>query len=743
MSRLIVLTVAYNAGKTLRRAIDSVVNQTYQDWIYYVIDNGSVDGTREIITEYAQYDKRILQRNYDENYPYRIFDFIQEITQAGEGDFFISLDSDDAYKQDFFSDMLHFVWQHDLEFAATGNEFISAKDGRLLGNRAFSNNALLCTGEDFVHLEDYYGLIRPVWAKFFSINLLRKIKFDYVYDIIYGSDTAFCLEALKNCQRFGILAGVYYKYYVNPASDSYRYYPQRVQDDQLLFDLASQFLVTKCGYVSSRNSDFLLAVYMNALKDTLQILLNAQISVLEKLSNLISIFSDAHTKRLLSSKDFGVELGQALEMQRQRKELFASVANWLLTLKEVPDEQAEDYCNIGEIACAVAEDPAAWVSFNKLKVRLYIDQGQIKKASIKLDELKELLPDDEDVRNLSNLLLRTGENKEEGMDYFSSKKSRKPPIKPQNGCDISFYKLMNCIKDNSLEKLLTDAANSAVRILDEDHEYFGLLLKWYKSWYGVGALHPGDQGFVNYFGSMYNYLRQQSEALESLYESLGDYRSKQTLKTILQHWLTFTPDIRKSGIESTFKHYFDLDIMRCTEDEVFVDCGAYNGDTVLDFIEQYGGRYKSIYSYELTPSMFKQAQEKLNEHKNIFLRNKGVSDRNGKMSFDDTVDAGNRLVSNGGTAIAEVVKIDDDIKEDISFLKMDIEGAEISALTGAQNHIRRSRPKLAISLYHKLSDLIEIPALCKRLVPEYHLYLRHHPADFPFPTEYVLYAVVD
>lgn len=90
--------------------------------------------------------------------------------------------------------------------------------------------------------------------------------------------------------------------------------------------------------------------------------------------------------------------------------------------------------------------------------------------------------------------------------------------------------------------------------------------------------------------------------------------------------------------------------MRCTEDEVFVDCGAYNGDTVIDFIEQYGDQYKSIYFYELTLSMFKQAQEKLNSYKKNFLRNKGVADKNGRMTFNDTIGAGNRLVSSGGTA---------------------------------------------------------------------------------------------
>jgi len=87
------------------------------------------------------------------------------------------------------------------------------------------------------------------------------------------------------------------------------------------------------------------------------------------------------------------------------------------------------------------------------------------------------------------------------------------------------------------------------------------------------------------------------------------------------------------------------------------------------------------------------------------------------------------------------VKLDDDMQEEITFIKMDIEGAEVAALLGTQNHIKRSKPKLAISLYHKLPDLIEIPRLIRQLVPEYKFYFQHCPEGFPFPTEYLLLAV--
>lgn len=241
---------------------------------------------------------------------------------------------------------------------------------------------------------------------------------------------------------------------------------------------------------------------------------------------------------------------------------------------------------------------------------------------------------------------------------------------------------------------------------------------------------------------MYQYLKQNLSGLVSLYEQLSDYRSKMTLKTILQHWMTFHPDLRKRGRESLFEHYFD--IIRCDEREVFVDCGCFTGDTVQDFVRCYGGRYKSIYSYELTPSIYEIAKTNLKDVPRLYLRNAGVSDKNGQFRFWDGGDgsAGNRL-NESRNAIAKVVKIDDDIQEDVTFIKMDVEGAECDALRGAERQIRKNKPKLAISLYHKLPDLLDIPQIIRSYVPEYKFYLRQDTGRVPFPTEYVLLAVAD
>ncbi len=70
---------------------------------------------------------------------------------------------------------------------------------------------------------------------------------------------------------------------------------------------------------------------------------------------------------------------------------------------------------------------------------------------------------------------------------------------------------------------------------------------------------------------------------------------------------------------------------------------------------------------------------------------------------------------------------------------MDIEGAELEALKGSERIIREQKPKLAISIYHKAEDFVDIPAWLLALAPEYKLYYRHYSL---YKYETILYAMV-
>ncbi|HCC35730.1 MAG TPA: hypothetical protein DEQ02_08930 [Ruminococcaceae bacterium] len=310
-------------------------------------------------------------------------------------------------------------------------------------------------------------------------------------------------------------------------------------------------------------------------------------------------------------------------------------------------------------------------------------------------------------------------------------------------CDEDFARLIGEFSEKSVPELLEQAAAGAEKCAKTNGRYHAELRQYYAGWFGIKKFDKNDPVFASYFGSMYWYIGENADSLLDLYNGLCDYRSKYSLLKMLEHWLTFSPDLRWYGIEHTFPGYFDLDLFPpAPKGEVFVDCGAYDGDSIKSFIDMYGEGYKRIYAYEIVPNIFKKMRENLKEYPNIIFRDKGVSDKAGTAGLD--IFETSSSIMRDGTFPAPVVSLDEDIDEDITFIKMDIEGAEMLALMGAREHIERSRPKLAVCLYHTLEHLLEIPALIKQLNPAYELYFRHHgdPRDggIPFPIEYMIYA---
>lgn len=228
------------------------------------------------------------------------------------------------------------------------------------------------------------------------------------------------------------------------------------------------------------------------------------------------------------------------------------------------------------------------------------------------------------------------------------------------------------------------------------------------------------------------------EKIEKLYHRLEDQRSKHVLLMILENWINFSYDGIESVKENCFKSYFDMDLLHCDEDEVLADLGAFQGDTIEDYLYTYGEEcYKKIYAYEMLANNVEILQQKFGSRKNIVIRPVGVSKEDGIMylSNNGTIDA-QSLVSVGDIEV-KTVALDKDITEKITLIKADIEGAEQDAILGAQEHIKNDKPKLAISIYHSNKDLIEIFELIEKIQPGYHFYLRYNGLSL-FPTDYIL-----
>jgi len=183
--------------------------------------------------------------------------------------------------------------------------------------------------------------------------------------------------------------------------------------------------------------------------------------------------------------------------------------------------------------------------------------------------------------------------------------------------------------------------------------------------------------------------------------------------------------------------YFDLPELDL-RNEYFADLGALDGDTTRYFLEHFENGH--AYVFEPNPKQFEITREHLKMYSQAEVFPYGISDQNAVLRFEPREErpSSSRLSKNGSIEI-EARKLDDLLGDrKVTFIKMDIEGAELAALRGAKRIIREQRPKLAICVYHKPEDIWEIPGLILSYHPDYRLYLRHYSLGY---SETVLYAV--
>ena len=175
------------------------------------------------------------------------------------------------------------------------------------------------------------------------------------------------------------------------------------------------------------------------------------------------------------------------------------------------------------------------------------------------------------------------------------------------------------------------------------------------------------------------------------------------------------------------------------ENEVFVDCGCFDGATCFNFAGWCGSKgFEHIYSFEADPKNYEKSKELLAPLGKCELFPYGTSDANKKVYFASDAFETRCIISREeaekknfeGVTEIETVALDDVLAgKRVTFIKMDIEGAEYEALMGAKKLIMENRPRMAISVYHKFEDFVTLADLVLSMHPDYRIAYRHYGFD--------------
>lgn len=175
----------------------------------------------------------------------------------------------------------------------------------------------------------------------------------------------------------------------------------------------------------------------------------------------------------------------------------------------------------------------------------------------------------------------------------------------------------------------------------------------------------------------------------------------------------------------------DLKLLNLGKEEAYLDLGAYNGDTIEEFLELTAENYASITAFEPNAQNYRKLQTYAASKENLKLYPFASWNEPAVLTFS----------GKGGRMCAKVPELPgqykhlreveaiavDSLQKDFSYVKMDVEGAELETLLGIKETINRCHPKLLISCYHRTDDFIRLPLQLEELCPGYRMYLRRNP----------------
>ena len=220
------------------------------------------------------------------------------------------------------------------------------------------------------------------------------------------------------------------------------------------------------------------------------------------------------------------------------------------------------------------------------------------------------------------------------------------------------------------------------------------------------------------FNSEYAYRNR--ERLLWVYSHLADDTSRKTFENTVNFKLSGNPEYLydcETAQDEPYNSFLTLG-----RDENYLDLGAYNGDTAIEFAARVK-KYKSITAVEPDKKSFKKLTANTAYLENITLINACVGEKSGVAEFSAHKGRGSGV---GAGEYCRMIAVDT-LNGDFSFIKADVEGSEINMINGAENTILRCRPKMQIACYHRTGDLTDIPQAVCKIRNDYRIYMRHFP----------------
>lgn len=268
MSQIAILSVVYNGVPYLSKTIESVLNQSFKDYTYYICNNGSTDGTKECIMNYVSKDARIVYLEHGENIYHEAFNEALELILKNNHSYMFNLDGDDYLEEHALEDLMKLTTSH-KEIVVGGSRAIEYGSDKIVSLKVKDKDYSLNSSEYKEHMEEIYPSGRTMWGKLYSIDVIKEAH--TLSDISYGADTIFFFDALAKSKELVFSKEIIYNYVLRKDSISHDVRPSRYHAAQIVYEHLREVFEAH-DWLNDANEVYLLRTYLLSVCETVSLL---------------------------------------------------------------------------------------------------------------------------------------------------------------------------------------------------------------------------------------------------------------------------------------------------------------------------------------------------------------------------------------------------------------------------------------------------------------------------------------
>jgi glycosyltransferase involved in cell wall biosynthesis len=302
-----ILTLAYNVEQYIEECAESVLNQSFKNFEWIVLDNGCSDRTGEILREYAKKDNRIkLFKNEKNSYIYNephVASYYEYISNL-RSEYWCWLDSDDYIHKDFLEVLYTAGKKHNADIIVGGTEMFNDENPEVRGIRCppdFFTDNLKQVGDI---LPQIYGSFRPMWGKLFKVSIInevQKFRIENPITMLNGEDTVTCFVALSFSNSVVAINKVLHYYRIRKTSLYYSQVDKNRYLDYIVIYQEGEKLLHQWNKLSPVNLSFIANVLYYSIRDCMDIAAEASsVDINDRFEVVETIISDEFVHKIFT-----------------------------------------------------------------------------------------------------------------------------------------------------------------------------------------------------------------------------------------------------------------------------------------------------------------------------------------------------------------------------------------------------------------------------------------------------------